>query len=134
MPDVRSGNTAKGWRSLLTGINTARHRAVLKRLLIGMFLFSLFSLVYIGLFPSVVRLNLDISPASTTYRWLYAVWGAGAFFGAISVGTFLSRVDRKVLIVRGFIGFGDRARRLLAARGIRRSRSRSGSSSGSSTS
>jgi MFS family permease len=106
MPDVRSGNTAKGWRSLLTGINTARHRAVLKRLLIGMFLFSLFSLVYIGLFPSVVRLNLDISPASTTYRWLYAVWGAGAFFGAISVGTFLSRVDRKVLIVRGFIGFG----------------------------
>ena len=74
--------------------------------LLGMFMFSLFSLVYIGLFPSVVRLNLDISPASTTYRWLYAVWGAGAFFGAISVGTFLSRVDRKVLIVRGFIGFG----------------------------
>jgi MFS family permease len=106
MPDVRSGNTAKGWRSLLTGVTIARHRQVLSRLLLGMFLFSLFSLVYIGLFPSVVRLNLDISPASTTYRWLYAIWGAGAFFGAISVGTFLSRVDRKVLIVRGFIGFG----------------------------
>jgi len=106
MPDVRSGNTARGWRSLLTGVNTARHRQVLSRLLIGMFLFSLFSLVYIGLFPSVVRLNLDISPASATYRWLYATWGAGAFFGAISVGTFLSRVDRKVLIVRGFLGFG----------------------------
>lgn len=106
MPDVRSGDTTRGWRSLLIGVNTARHRQVLSRLLIGMFLFSLFSLVYIGLFPSVVRLNLDISPASATYRWLYAVWGAGAFFGAISVGTFLSRVDRKVLIVRGFLGFG----------------------------
>jgi MFS family permease len=106
MPDVRSGNTAKGWRSLLTGVNTARHRKVLSRLLGGMFLFSLFSLVYIGLFPSVVRLNLDISPASTTYRWLYAIWGLGAFFGALSVGTFLSRVDRKILIVRGFVGFG----------------------------
>jgi MFS family permease len=106
MPDVRSGNTAKGWRSLLTGVNIARHRKVLSRLLGGMFLFSLFSLVYIGLFPSVVRLNLDISPASTTYRWLYAIWGLGAFFGALSVGTFLSRVDRKVLIVRGFVGFG----------------------------
>ena len=106
MPDVRSGNTAKGWRSLTTGLNTARHRKVLSRLLIGMFLFSLFSLVYIGLFPSVVRLNLDISPASATYRWLYAIWGLGAFFGAISVGTFLSSVDRKLLIVRGFVGFG----------------------------
>ncbi len=105
MPDVRSGNTAKGWRSLTTGVNIARNRLVLSRLLIGMFLFSLFSLVYIGLFPSVIRLNLDISPASTTYRWLYAIWGLGAFFGAISVGTFLSRIDRKVLIVRGFVGF-----------------------------
>lgn len=105
MPDVRSGNTARGWRSLLTGVHTARHRQVLSRLLLGMFLFSLFSLVYIGLFPSVVRLNFGISPASSTYRWLYAVWGAGAFLGAISVGTFLSRVDRKVLIVRGFTGF-----------------------------
>ena len=27
------------------------------------------------------------------------------FFGAISVGTFLSQVDRKVLIHRGFLGF-----------------------------
>jgi MFS family permease len=106
MPDVRSGNTAKGWRSLLTGVNIARHRQVLSRLLLGMFMFSLFSLVYIGLFPSVVRLNLGVSASSTTYRWLYATWGAGAFLGALSVGTFLSQIDRKVLIVRGFIGFG----------------------------
>jgi predicted MFS family arabinose efflux permease len=105
MPDVRSGSTARGFRSLTVGLNIARHRLVLSRLLLGMFLFSLFSLVYIGLFPSVARLNFGIDPVGATYRWLYATWGAGAFLGALSVGTFLSMIDRKVLIVRGFVGF-----------------------------
>ena len=105
MPDVRSGNTARGFKSLTVGLKIAKQRLVLSRLLLGMFLFSLFSLVYIGLFPSIVRLNFDVSPASTTYRWLYATWGAGAFLGALSVGTFLAVIDRRVLIVRGFLGF-----------------------------
>ena len=105
MPDVRAEHAEKGWRRLLTGIHIARDRLVLNRLLISMFLFSLFSLVYIGLFPSVARLSFGIDPSSNTYRWLYAVWGAGAFFGAISVGTWLARVDRRALIVRGFVGF-----------------------------
>jgi MFS family permease len=106
MPDVRSNQTAKGWRQLGTGLRIVRERPVLSRLLRGMFFFSLFSLVFIGLFPSVARLAFDIDPTSNTYRWLYAVWGSGAFFGAIAVGTWFARVDRKVLIVRGFIGFG----------------------------
>ncbi|MDX2381076.1 MAG: MFS transporter [Acidimicrobiia bacterium] len=105
MPDVRAKFSEKGWRRLLTGTHIVRGRAVLGRLLMGMFLFSLFSLVFIGLFPSVTRLNLDIDPSANTYRWLYAVWGAGAFTGAISVGTWMSRFDRKVMIVWGFIGF-----------------------------
>jgi MFS family permease len=105
MPDVRSNHGEKGWRRLLTGGRIVRGRAVLGRLLMGMFLFSLFSLVFIGLFPSVARLNLDIEPTGNTYRWLYAIWGAGAFCGAISVGTWLSKLDRKSMIVWGFIGF-----------------------------
>ncbi len=105
MPDVRSGNTDRGFGVLLIGLRIAKHRAVLGRLLLGMFLFSLFSLVYIGLFPSVARLNFGIDSAGAVYRWLYATWGAGAFFGAIAVGTFFSHVDRKLLIVRGFVGF-----------------------------
>lgn len=105
MPDVRGSFAERGWRRLLTGVRIVRTRAVLKRLLLGMFLFSLFSLVYIGLFPSVARLNFGIEPTSNTYRWLYAVWGAGAFVGAISVGTWLSRVPRQTLITRGFLGF-----------------------------
>lgn len=105
MPDVRSGSTARGLQSLTVGLKIARDRLVLNRLLLGMFTFSLFSLVYIGLFPSIVRLNFDVAASSTTYRWLYATWGAGAFLGALSVGTFLVEIDRKLLIVRGFIGF-----------------------------
>ena len=105
MPDVRATFTDKGWRRLLVGVRIARRRQVLSRLLLGMFLFSMVSLAYIGLFPSVARLNLGIDPTSNTYRWLYATWGAGAFFGAISVGTWLSRVERMTLIVYGFAGF-----------------------------
>jgi MFS family permease len=105
MPDVRSDHAEKGWRRLLTGTHVVRGRAVLGRLLGGMFLFSLFSLVFIGLFPSVSRLNFDVDPSGNTYRWLYAIWGAGAFCGAISVGTWLSKIDRKLMIVWGFVGF-----------------------------
>ncbi len=105
MPDVRGTFTDKGWRRLLTGMRIARRRQVLSRLLLGMFLFSMVSLAYIGLFPSIARLNFGIDATSNTYRWLYAVWGAGAFFGAISVGTWLSRFDRRTLVVRGFLGF-----------------------------
>jgi MFS family permease len=105
MPDVRGDHAEHGWRRLLTGIHIARDRLVLSRLLLGMFLFSLFSLVYIGLFPSVARISFGVDPTSNTYRWLYATWGAGAFFGAIAVGTWFSRIDRRVLIVRGFLGF-----------------------------
>ncbi len=105
MPDVKLQSSVKGFARLGVGISIARHRRVLGRLLLGMCSFSLISLVYIGLFPSIAELNFDIDADSPTYRWLYATWGFGAFFGAISVGTFLSRFHRRVLIVRGFTGF-----------------------------
>jgi MFS family permease len=106
MPDVKAATMVRGWRQLGVGLQIAANRLVLKRLLIGMFSFSLISLIYVGLFPSVAELNFGIDAGSGTYRWLYATWGLGAFFGAISVGTFLSRYHRRVLIVRGFTGFG----------------------------
>ena len=106
MPDVKADTQVRGWRQLGVGLTIARNRLVLNRLLLGMFSFSLFGLIYVGLFPSVAELNFGIAAKSSTYRWLYATWGLGAFFGAISVGTFLSRFHRRVLIVRGFTGFG----------------------------
>ena len=106
MPDLKLQARARGFRQLGVGIKIARDRPVLGRLLVGMFSFSLISLTYIGLFPSVAELNFGIEAESSTYRWLYASWGAGAFVGAISVGTFLSHIHRRVLIVRGFVGVG----------------------------
>lgn len=106
MPDVKAERQEKGLRQLGVGIQISRERPVLGRLLLGMFSFSALSLAYIGLFPSVAELNFGIDADSATYRWLYAAWGAGAFIGALSVGTFLSRYHRRVLIVRGFTGFG----------------------------
>ncbi len=106
MPDVKADTTVRGWRQLGVGLTITRDRLVLNRLLLGMFSFSLFSLIYVGLFPSVAELNFGIAAESSAYRWLYATWGLGAFFGAISVGTFLSKFHRRVLIVRGFTGFG----------------------------
>ncbi|MBA3400073.1 MAG: MFS transporter [Acidimicrobiia bacterium] len=67
--------------------------------------FSLLSLVYIGLFPSVARLNFGIDASSGTYKWLYAVWGLGACLGALAVGTVLAHTDKRRLIVVGFSGF-----------------------------
>ncbi|MFT6290744.1 MAG: MFS family permease [Ilumatobacter sp.] len=106
MPDVKADIVVRGWRQFGVGLTIARDRLVLNRLLLGMFSFSLISLIYVGLFPSVAELNFNIAANSAGYRWLYATWGFGAFFGAISVGTFLSRFHRRVLIVRGFTGFG----------------------------
>lgn len=105
MPDVRGTFSEVGWRRLLTGFNIARERTVLSRLLLGMFLFSLFCLPFVGLFPSVAELNFGFDALGNQYRALYATWGAGAFFGAISVGTWLSDVRRHTLIVRGFTAF-----------------------------
>ena len=105
MPDVRGTFAEVGWRRLFTGVNIVRERLVLSRLLIGMFLFSLFSLPFVGLFPSIAKLNFGFDALGNQYRALYATWGLGAFFGAISVGTWLTDVRRHTLIVRGFSGF-----------------------------
>jgi MFS family permease len=105
VPDIRGDHPETGWRRLLTGVNIARRRRVLSRSLVAMFTFSLFSLPYIGLFPSVARLNLGVSPTGSTYRWLYITWGLGAFVGALAVGTFLARLDKRRLVSWGFAGF-----------------------------
>ena len=105
IPDIRSAPTETGWRRALSGVNIAKSRRVLSRLLISMTAFSLFCLIYVGLFSSVARLNFGISPVRSTYRWLYAVWGFGALCGALATGTFLSHIHRPTIIRWGFVGF-----------------------------
>ena len=105
IPDIRSTPTETGWRRALSGVNIAKSRRVLSRLLMSMTAFSLFCLIYVGLFSSVARLNFGISPVGSTYRWLYAVWGLGALVGALATGTFLSQYHRPTIIRWGFVGF-----------------------------
>ena len=52
-----------------------------------MFLFSLVCLPYIGLFPSVARLNFGLDPEGNEYKVLYIVWAMRAFFGASAAAT-----------------------------------------------
>ncbi len=95
----------RGWRKLMSGVNVVRRRGVLIRTIVTMFLFSLVCLPYIGLFPSVARLNFGLDTEGGTYKLLYIVWGLGAFGGALSVGTWLSRRDTRRLIPLGLLSF-----------------------------
>ena len=105
VPDVRGTHPEHGWRRLLTGINIVRDRPVLARCLVTMCVFSVVCLVYVGLFPSVVRRNVDIDVDSTGYKLLYTTWGVGACLGALAVGTVLAGVDRRRLVVDGMLLF-----------------------------
>ena len=105
LPRVISANTNRGWRALTSGMQLARRRRVLGRLLLSMSLFSMVSLPYIGLFPSVARLNLDLAADGSAYKILYVVWGTGAFAGALSVGTVFSGWNRHRMIVVGYAFF-----------------------------
>jgi MFS family permease len=106
LPNPPTPSSAKGIQALTTGITIVRQRLVLARVLLSMTLFSLVSLPFVGLFPSIARLTFGIDPAGSTYKWLYVVWGLGAFFGALGVGTWLSAVDKRRLVPVGFSAFG----------------------------
>lgn len=105
LPQVATKATERGWRKLTVGFHVVRRRRVLARTLSTMFLFSLVCLPYIGLFPSVARLNFGLDPEGPEYKLLYIVWGLGAFFGALAVGTWLAHRDTRRLIPFGLLLF-----------------------------
>jgi MFS family permease len=105
LPQVATRATQHGWRKLTTGIEVVRGRRVLARTISTMCLFSLVCLPYIGLFPSVARLNFGLDPEGGAYKLLYIVWGLGAFLGALAVGTWLAHRDTRRLIPFGLLLF-----------------------------
>ncbi|HQV58197.1 MAG TPA: MFS transporter, partial [Ilumatobacteraceae bacterium] len=104
-PRQRRLTDARGLRNVLAGVQIARHRTIVGRCLLAMAAFSFVCIPWIGLFPSVVRLNFDIDPRGSTYKWLYAVWGVGALSGALLVGTLLSQVSKTRLVRPAFLLF-----------------------------
>ncbi len=102
---ARDSNVPRGLRGLSTGVATARSRGVVWRSLVAMSLFSIVCLPYIGLFPSVARLNFGVSSTSGTYKALYIVWGLGAFLGAIAVGTWMAGHDKRRVVRASLAAF-----------------------------
>jgi MFS family permease len=105
IPKVGKATEARGWANFMTGVRIARERTVLARLILGMALFSFLCLPFVGLFPTIARLNFDLAPGTATYKWLYATWGFGACLGALSIGTVLAQRDKPRLILPLFLGF-----------------------------
>lgn len=93
------------WRELTAGIVVAHRDPLVGRCLVTVFLFSLFALAFVGQMPVVAAHNLGVNPRSTAYGVLYACFGCGALLGAISVGTFLSRVPRWWIVRFGLLGY-----------------------------
>ena len=105
LPRPAQTHGAEGWRKLTLGMRIARDKPVLGRLLITMALFSFFCLPYVGLFPAVAEHSFGIDASSSTYKWLYAVWGFGACLGALGAGTLLARIDKRRVIGPAFVAF-----------------------------
>jgi MFS family permease len=95
----------RGFARLASGFRIARDDPLLRVLLAMLFSFSLFSLTFVGLMPVLAEKNLGIATKSEAYGLLYAAFGLGAAFGAVSVGTMFSRVPKVRLLRPGFIAF-----------------------------
>ena len=98
-------STPTGLKRLASGIAIARHDPLVRRIIVGLFVFSLLCLPFIGQMPTIAAENLDMNIKSLSYGLLYAAFGLGAVTGAISIGTFLSNVSRRTVVVRGLFGF-----------------------------
>jgi MFS family permease len=95
----------RGFARLASGFRIARANPLVRDILVMLFTFSLFSLTFVGLMPVLASNNLDIAPKSAAYGMLYATFGLGAAFGAVSVGTFFAHRSKVKLMRPGFVAF-----------------------------
>jgi MFS family permease len=96
-----------GMRARLTqGFAVARDDPLVRRILITLVALSFLSLAFIGLMPALAADNLHVAPRSVAYGVLYAVFGLGAAFGAISVGTWFAAVPKARLVRPALVAFG----------------------------
>ncbi|HVM55054.1 MAG TPA: MFS transporter [Acidimicrobiales bacterium] len=104
-PPPRDDTTPRGLRRLASGLAVLRRDPLVRRIIGGLFVFSLLCLPFIGQMPTIAERNLGIDAESFSYGLLYACFGLGAVTGAVSIGTFLSTVSRRVVVLRGLLGF-----------------------------
>jgi MFS family permease len=112
---VNAKNQEPALQRVLAGLRVARDDALVRYILLTLFSFSFFSLAFVGMFPVIAEVNLDVTGAE--YGILYAVFGLGAALGAISVGTWFAKRSKVALLRPSFIAFAV----MLAIFGIIRS-------------
>jgi len=95
----------QGMRRLLSGLRIARRDRLISHVLITLATFSFVSLTFVGIMPVIANYNLGIAPKSGLYGLLYAVFGTGAAFGAVTVGTVLAHRDKTALLRPSFFAF-----------------------------
>jgi len=101
-PDPVQGSPME---KLMSGFHIARRDPLIRRVLVTMFVFSFFSLMFVGLMPALAHSNLGISEKSETYGYLYAAFGFGAALGAITVGTYLAGHSKALVARRALVAF-----------------------------
>ena len=84
--------TSRSFKDRILGGFTVAFRAPqVGRPLLMMCLFTFFCLPFIGQLPAIADVNLGMDPKSTTYGWLYAMFGLGGLTGAFLIGTVFLR-------------------------------------------
>jgi MFS family permease len=91
---------------LTEGFAVARQDPLVRRILVTLVLLSFFSLAFLGLMPPLAAENLGLKPRSVEYGALYAIFGLGAAFGAMSVGTWFASYPKARLVRPALIAFG----------------------------
>jgi MFS family permease len=106
-PPVDTPPSSRGLLSRLgDGFRVARRDPLVRRVLITLVTLSFFSIAFVGMMPVIAADNLDMAPRSVEYGIFYAVFGLGAAFGAISVGTWFAGFAKARLVRPALVAFG----------------------------
>jgi MFS family permease len=92
-------------QKIAEGFRFVRHEPVVRRAVATVFMFSLFCMPFVVVFPAIAERDLHIAAKSTEYGFLYATFGFGAVVGALSIGTFLSGRNLAIVVRFALVGF-----------------------------
>src|SRR6478736_2526196 len=90
---------------LAFGFRYVRNEPVVRRCIATVLIFSFFCMGFITVMPVLASVNLGVPSKSTTYGFLYAVFGLGAVAGALSIGTFLAGRSLEKIVRVSLLGF-----------------------------
>ena len=100
-PVEQAPDEPKGLRRLLGGLVVARQDRTIRRVLLTMAVFSLFSLPFVTQMPVIAERNLGIDADSAAFGLFYACLGFGAVVGSLSIGTVFAQHSKRRLVRQG---------------------------------